>query len=76
LEVQRSTFHAQPTDGEETYRLPDWYAYACWQLLQLHAGPQLQTSPHRHEAAGLAAGSWQPHLHSEPVQTAHAQAFD
>jgi hypothetical protein len=41
--------------------------------LQLQVGPQLQTSPHWHEAAGCG---WQPHWHSEPGQTAHVQTFD
>jgi hypothetical protein len=60
------------------YRLADWRAFACWQPLQVHVGPQPQTSPHRHEAADWTGGFgfWQPHLHSEPVQTAHAHAFD
>ena len=48
----------------------------CWQPLQMHVGPQLQTSPHWHEAAGRSAAFWQPQAHSEPVQTAHAQPFD
>jgi hypothetical protein len=58
------------------YRLSDWRAFACSQRLQLHVGPQLQTSPQWHEAAGRSAGFWQPQVHSEPVQTAHAQPFD
>ena len=45
-------------------------------LLHLHVGPQWQTSPHWHEAAGWAARFWQPQLHSEPGQTVHAQTFD
>jgi hypothetical protein len=56
--------------------MSDWRAFACWQPLQLHVGPQLQTSPHWHEADGRAAAFWQPHVHSEPVQAAHAQTFD
>jgi hypothetical protein len=56
------------------YRLTDWRA--CWQPVQLHAGPQLQTSPHWHEAAVRAAGLWQPQVHSEPVQTVQAHTFD
>jgi hypothetical protein len=44
--------------------------------LQLHVGPQSQTSPHWHEAAERAGKFWQPQVHSEPVQTAHAQAVD
>lgn len=68
-------------DGEEAciavhYRLSDWCASACWQPSQVHVGPQLQTSPHWHEAAGRAAAFWQPHAHSEPVQAAQAQTFD
>jgi hypothetical protein len=68
-------------DGEEAciemhYRLSDGRAFAWWQPLQLHVGPQLETSPHWHEAAGRAAGFWPPHLQSEPVQTAQAQTFD
>ena len=44
-------------DGEEArsdvhYRLSDWRALACWQPLQVQVGPQPQTSPHWHEAAG------------------------
>jgi hypothetical protein len=68
-------------DGEEPcsgvhHRLSDWRPVACRQPSQLHVGPQLQTSPHRHEAAGRAAELWQPHMHSEPGQTAHAHTFD
>ena len=68
-------------DGEEAcigvhYRLSAWRAFACWQPLQVHVGPQLQTSPHWHEAAGRSARFWHPQVHSEPVQTAHAQPFD
>jgi hypothetical protein len=44
--------------------------------LQVQVGPQLQISPHWHEADGRAAAFWQPHVHSEPVQAAHAQTFD
>jgi hypothetical protein len=58
------------------YRLSDWRPFACWQPLQSHVGPQLQTSPHWHEAAGQPAGFWHPHVHSEPVQTVQAQTFD
>jgi hypothetical protein len=58
------------------YRCSDWPALACRQPLQVHVGPQLQTSPHWHEADGWSAGFWQPQVHSEPVQTEHAQAFD
>jgi len=58
------------------YRLSAWRVFACWQPLQVHVGPQLQTSPHWLEAAGRSAGFWQPQVHSEPGQTAHAQPFD
>jgi hypothetical protein len=60
------------------YRLSAWRAFACWQPLQLHVGPQLQTSPHWHEAADWAAGFgfWQPQVHPEPVQAAQRQTFD
>jgi hypothetical protein len=58
------------------YRLSAWRAFACWQPLQVHVGPQLQTSPHWHEAAGRSAEFWHPQVHSEPVQTPHAQPFD
>jgi hypothetical protein len=51
-------------------------AVACWQPLQLHVSPQLQTSPHWHEAVGTAAGFWQPHVHSGPIQVPQAQTFD
>jgi hypothetical protein len=57
------------------YRLSDWRAFACWQPLQVHVGPQPQTSPHWHEA-GRAAALWQLHVHSEPVQVAQANTFD
>jgi hypothetical protein len=43
---------------------------------QLQAGPQLQRSSEWHDADGRAAGFWQPQVHSEPVQAAHAQTFD
>jgi hypothetical protein len=72
-----STIH----DGEEAcivvhYRLAAWRASACWQPLQLHVGPQLQTSPHWHEAAGRSAAVWHPQVHSEPVQVAQAHTSD
>jgi hypothetical protein len=38
-------------------------AFACWQLVQWHPSPQLQTSPHWHEAVGTGAGFWQPQVH-------------
>jgi hypothetical protein len=53
------------------YRLAVWPAFACWQALQVHVGPQLQASPHWHDVAGRPAGLWQPQVHSEPPQTAH-----
>jgi len=34
------------------YRVSEMRTFPCWQLLQVHVGPQLQTSPHRHEAVG------------------------
>jgi len=58
------------------HRLSEMRALACWHPRQVHVGPQLQTSPHWHEAAGRAAAFWQPQVHSEPVQVAHAQTFD
>ena len=51
-------------------------AFACWQLSQLHVSPQLQTSPHWHEAAGTGAGFWQPQVHWVPTQVPHTQTFD
>ena len=51
-------------------------AFASWHRLQLHVFPQVQASPHWHDAAGRAEGFWQPHLHSEPVQTPQVQTFD
>jgi hypothetical protein len=55
-------------DGEEActavhQRVSKTRAFACWQLLQLHVSPQLQTSPHWHEAVGTGAGVWQPQVH-------------
>jgi len=44
--------------------------------LQVHVGPQLETSPHRHEAVGTGAGFWQPQVHCVPTQVAHPQTFD
>jgi len=59
------------------YYLPsDFCAFGFWQPLQVQVGPQLQIAPHWHEAGGRSAGFWQPQVHSEPVQTAHAQPFD
>jgi hypothetical protein len=58
------------------YRLSDGRAFACWQPWQLHVSPQRHASPHWHDAAGLGTGFWQPHVHSEPVQTVQAQTFD
>jgi hypothetical protein len=62
--------------SEIHYRLSDWRAFACWQPWQLHVSPQRHASPHWHEAAGMGTGFWQPHVHSEPVQTVQAQTFD
>jgi len=42
----------------------------------VHAGPQLQTSPHWHDAAGVGAGFWHPQVHSGPRQMAQVQTFD
>jgi hypothetical protein len=58
------------------HRLSEMRAFACWQLLQVHVSPQLQTSPHWQEAVGTAAGFWQPQVHSFPTQVSHAQTFD
>jgi len=58
------------------HRLSERRAFAWWQPSQVHAGPQLQTSPHWHDAVGCAAALWQPQVHSEPVQAAHTQTFD
>jgi hypothetical protein len=33
-------------------------AFACWQLLQVHVSPQLQTSPHWHQPVGAGVGFW------------------
>jgi hypothetical protein len=41
----------------------------------VQVSPQAQAGPHWHDAAGRAV-VWQPHLHSEPLQTAHVQGFD
>ena len=49
---------------------------ACWQPSQVHAGPQLQASPHWHAPVGWAAAVWQPHVHSFPVQVPQAHTFD
>jgi hypothetical protein len=51
-------------------------AFACWQLLQLHVSPQLQTSPHWHDAVATGAGFWHPHVHWAPTQVSHPQTFD
>jgi hypothetical protein len=52
-------------------------AFACWQLLQLHVSPQLQTSPHWHETTvGTGAGFWQPQVHCVATQVPHTQTFD
>jgi len=58
------------------HRLSDTRALPCWQLLQVHVGPQLQTSPHWHEAAGTGAAFWQPQVHRVPTQVPHTQTFD
>jgi hypothetical protein len=42
----------------------------------VQVAPQAQAGPHWHDAAGRAVVAWQPHLHSEPLQTAHVQRFD
>lgn len=51
-------------------------ALLCWQPSQVHDSPQLQVSPHRHDAIGWVAGFWQPQVHSEPLQAVHKQTFD
>jgi hypothetical protein len=74
--------HADTADnGEEVClgvpsRLSDCRAFAHWHSLQVHVGPQPQTSPHWHAAAGRGAVLWQPQVHSEPVQVAQASTFD
>jgi hypothetical protein len=45
------------------HRASEMRAFAYWQLLQWHVPPQLQTSPHWHEAVGTGAGCWQPQVH-------------
>jgi hypothetical protein len=42
----------------------------------VHAGPQLQTSPHWQEALGANAAFWQPQVHWVPTQVSHPQTFD
>jgi hypothetical protein len=56
-------------------RLSAFRTFACWQLLQQHVGPQLQTSPHWHEAVA-AAEVWQPQVHWIPTQVSHPRTFD
>ena len=52
-------------------------AFRCWPLVHVHVSPQLQTSPHWHDAvAGTGAGFWQPQVHCEPAQDWHAQTFE
>jgi hypothetical protein len=46
------------------------------QPAHVHVSPQVQAAPHWHDAAGRAGVVWQPHLHSDSLQTAHAQTFD
>ena len=58
------------------YRFSDRRAFACWQALQVQVGPQVQMSPHWHEAAGRGAGFWQPQVHCAPTHVPHAQTFD
>jgi hypothetical protein len=51
-------------------------AFACWQLLQVHASPQLHTSPHWQDAGAIAAEFRQPQVHWLPTQVSHTQTFD
>ena len=51
-------------------------AFACSQLSQVQVGPQLQASPHWHDAADAAAEFWQPQVHWGPTQVSHTQTFD
>jgi hypothetical protein len=54
--------HADTADDSEDaragvhHRVSEMRAFACWQLLQVHVGPQLQASPHWHEAVATGAG--------------------
>jgi hypothetical protein len=66
----------KPRRRPADYRISGRPAASCRQPLQVHAGPQLQVSPYWHDAVCRGAGVWQPHLHSEPGHTAHAQPFD
>ena len=58
------------------HRLSEARAFACWQPVQVHVAPQLQTSPHWHDAIGAGAGFWQPQVHSVPTQVSQTQTFD
>jgi hypothetical protein len=40
---------------KDSYRLAAIRTFTCWQPSQVHVGPQWQTSPHWHEAAGAGA---------------------
>jgi len=57
-------------------RLSEMRVCACWQALQVHDSPQLQTSPHWHAAAAWGAGFWQPQVHWAPLQAWQEQTFD
>jgi hypothetical protein len=53
-----------------------WPSWAPARAPHEHVSPQLQAGPHWHEGAGRDDVVWQPHLHSEPLQTAHVHTFD
>jgi hypothetical protein len=57
-------------------RLSTFRAAACRQPSQVHVGPQLQTSPHWHDALSAGAECWQPQVHWVPTQVSHPQTFD
>jgi hypothetical protein len=65
VDCQADTREAEPGVGRARAVVP-----------HVQVSPQAQAGPHWHADAGRAVVVWQPHLHSEPVQTAHVQTFD
>ena len=65
-----------PAHSRCHYRISALRVFPCWQPVQLHDGPHVQTSPHWHDAADRAAAFWHPQVHAEPLHALQEQTFE